>query len=288
MVSVSAAAAAMPSEAAEARGRGPISRRRRRLTAFRIVVLVIAALFFLTPILAMIEFSTRGTGISAARTLTYWRQIFDYPDLIAAIQVSLELAAITSIAGLLLLVPTMIWVRLRLPKLRRVIEFLCLLPLTVPAIVLVVGLAPVYAWVTYLFGDSTLTLGFAYVVLVLPYTYRVLDAGLSAIDVRTLSEAARSLGRRLGHRDVADRGAQHAQRPAQRGAALRGPRAGRVHHRPAAQLREPPGRDQRCSAGPTRASRSPCRLRRLFFAFVLLVGLSFVGRRRSVSVQEEE
>jgi len=98
------------------------------------------------------------------------------------------------VAMLLLLVPTMIWVRLKVPRLKRVIEFLCLLPLTIPAIVLVVGLAPLYQWVTYYFGDSSLTLSFAYVVLVLPFTYRTLDAGLSAIDVATLSEAARSLG----------------------------------------------------------------------------------------------
>ena len=95
---------------------------------------------------------------------------------------------------LLLLVPTMTWVRLRLPGLRRTVEFICLLPLTIPAIVLVVGLAPVYAWVTYFFGESSIWLCFAYVVLVLPYAYRALDAGLSAIDVSTLAEAARSLG----------------------------------------------------------------------------------------------
>ena len=63
-----------------------------------------------------------------------------------------------------------------------------------PAIVLVVGLAPVYAWVAYFLGPSSLTLCFAYTVLVLPYAYRALDAGLQAVDVRTLSEAARSLG----------------------------------------------------------------------------------------------
>src|SRR5207244_1359143 len=34
----------------------------------------------------------------------------------------------------------------------------------------------------------------AYVVLVLPYCYRAIDAGLGAIDVKTLTEAARSLG----------------------------------------------------------------------------------------------
>jgi putative spermidine/putrescine transport system permease protein len=88
----------------------------------------------------------------------------------------------------------MVWVRLKLPRLSRVIEFICLLPLTIPAIVLVVGLLPVYIWMGTNFSDSILTLSLAYVVLVLPYCYRALDAGLAAIDVKTLSEAARSLG----------------------------------------------------------------------------------------------
>ena len=77
---------------------------------------------------------------------------------------------------LVLLVPTMIWVRLRVPGGRKLVEFLCLLPLTIPAIVIVVGIANVYAWVNYLFGDSPLTLTFAYVILVLPYAYRAIDA----------------------------------------------------------------------------------------------------------------
>ena len=166
----------------------------RRLQVFRVVVFVVLWTFFLVPILSLIEFSTRGVGLSAPRTLGAWRSIAAYPDLTSAILISIELAAITSIVTLLLLVPTMVWVRLRVPRLNRVVELLCLLPLTIPAIALVVGLAPIYLWVTYFFGDSALTLSFAYVILVLPYAYRSLDAGLSAIDVRTLSEAARSLG----------------------------------------------------------------------------------------------
>ena len=168
--------------------------KQRRLAAFRIAVLVLLGLFFLLPLSALVEFSTRGTGLAAARTLASWRAIGSQPDLIAAIQVSLELAVITSIAALVLMVPTLVWVRLRLPRLSRVVEFLCLLPLTVPPIALVVGLAPLYLWVTYFFGDSTLDLAFVYVVLVLPFVYRALDTGLAAIDLRTLAEAARSLG----------------------------------------------------------------------------------------------
>jgi putative spermidine/putrescine transport system permease protein len=182
------------SATAVARTRGINARRRRRLNVFRTVVLVLLGVFFLTPLFAMFEFTTRGDTPSSPRSLAAWGEIASAPNLISSIVTSLGLAVITSVAMIVLLVPTMIWVRLRLPRLFRVIEFLCLLPLTIPAIVLVVGLAPVYLWVTYFFGDSALTLSFAYVILVLPYTFRALDAGMSAIDVRTMSEAARSLG----------------------------------------------------------------------------------------------
>jgi putative spermidine/putrescine transport system permease protein len=168
--------------------------RRQKLQVFRAVILVAAGLFFLVPLFAMFEFTTRGRLLTDPRNLDAWKSITTYPDLIAAIVASVELAAITSFAMLVLLVPTMVWVRLRLRRLNRIIEFICLLPLTIPAIVLVVGLVPMYQWMGINFSDSILTLAFAYVVLVLPYCYRALDAGLSGIDVKTLSEAARSLG----------------------------------------------------------------------------------------------
>jgi putative spermidine/putrescine transport system permease protein len=140
----------------------------------------------------MVEFSTRAND--GSRTLDYWKAIPTYPDLTDAIVASLQLAVITSVVMLVLLVPTMVWVRLKLPRLHRIIEFMSLLPLTIPAIVLVVGLFPMYIWLNTNFSDSILTLSLAYVVLVLPYCYRAIDAGLGAIDVKTLTEAARSLG----------------------------------------------------------------------------------------------
>jgi putative spermidine/putrescine transport system permease protein len=164
---------------------GSLMRARRiKLQVFRGVVFVVMGLFFLVPIGAMFEFSTRGDSVSAPRTLDAWTAIVKVPELTDALTASLELAAITAIAMLVLLLPTMVWVRLRLPRLSRIIEFICLLPLTVPAIALVVGMVPLYRWIGV----------FAYLVLVLPYTYRTLDAGLAAIDLKTLTEAARSLG----------------------------------------------------------------------------------------------
>jgi len=173
--------------------------RRRRQSIFRRVVVGLSGLFFALPLLGMVEFTTRAPG--GGRTLSTWATLFDfdiidadYPELKTGVLASAGLVVLTVTIMLVMLVPTMTWVRLRLPGLRRTVEFVCLLPLTIPAIVLVVGLAPVYAWVAYFLGESSLWLAFAYVVLVLPYAYRALDAGLNAIDVKTLAEAARSLG----------------------------------------------------------------------------------------------
>ena len=123
-----------------------------------------------------------------------WRALAQDPTMTDAITTSLLLALLTVLGMIVLLVPTMIWVRLRVPRATRMVEFLGLLPLTIPALVIVVGLKNVYSWVNYLVGDSALTLAFVYVVLVLPFAYRAIDSSLSALDATTLAEAARSLG----------------------------------------------------------------------------------------------
>jgi putative spermidine/putrescine transport system permease protein len=164
-----------------------------RLTVFRVVVLGLVGLFFLVPLLSMLDFSTRNL-LADGRTGAAWVKLVTDPLLSGAIVTSLVLALLTVVLMLVLLVPTMIWVRLRVPWVARPLEFLCLLPLTVPPLVIVVGLKNVVLWLNYLFGNTPYVLALLYVVLVLPYAYRALDAGLAAIDVTTLAEAARSLG----------------------------------------------------------------------------------------------
>jgi putative spermidine/putrescine transport system permease protein len=166
---------------------------RARLQTFRVIVMVLTGAFFLIPLLSMLDFSTRvfsGEG----RTGKAWGLLVTDPLLRGSIITSLGLSLLTAVGMLVLLVPTMIWVRLRVQSLARTIEFLCLLPLTVPPLVIIVGLTNVTAWLAYLIGDTPYWLAFLYVILVLPYAYRSLDAGLSAIDMNTLAEAARSLG----------------------------------------------------------------------------------------------
>ncbi len=167
---------------------------RRRLTAFRIVVLLLCGAFFVIPLLSMLDFSTRDYRNEGERTGAAWGLLITDPLLRGSIITSLVLSVLTVAFMLILLVPTMIWIRLRLPRLRRAVEFLCLLPLTVPPLVILVGATNVTLWLNYLIGNTPYWLALLYVVLVLPYAYRALDAGLSAIDVNTLAEAARSLG----------------------------------------------------------------------------------------------
>lgn len=166
--------------------------RQRKLVGFRWVVLSLTGLFVGLPLYSLYAFSTRETIVSGKWEA--WRALTEDPALTEAIKITLELAVLTAVGMLVLLLPTMIWVRLKVPQARRLMEFLCLLPLTLPAIVIVVGIQNVQKWVNYLVTDGALSLAFPYIILVLPFCYRALDTGLSAIDVNTLSEAARGLG----------------------------------------------------------------------------------------------
>lgn len=174
--------------------------RRRRQRWLRAVALGLVGLFLAYPLYALFEFSIRFP-LTGKYSWDAWARLFGAGDgarlqpLYTGLANSLVIAGLTLGIMFVLLLPTMVWVRLRLPRLNRVIEFLCLLPLTLPAIVLVVGLVPVYRFIaTRVLDTHAIWLSFAYVVLVLPFAYRALDAGLSAVDTRTLVAAAQSMG----------------------------------------------------------------------------------------------
>ena len=92
---------------------------------------------------------------------------------------------------MILMVPTTIYVHLRLPKVRRVVEFITILPIVIPPIILITGVLGSYPlWLK----SSPYLLSLMYVILAMPFVYRSLDAGLNALDLKTLVEASRSLG----------------------------------------------------------------------------------------------
>jgi putative spermidine/putrescine transport system permease protein len=158
----------------------------------RWLLIILIGGYLLVPLVAMAEFSTRGDF--GTRSLAAWFAIADDPNLVDAVLVTLAIAGLTAVTTLVLLVPTMTWTYIRVPVMKRTVEFLCLLPLAIPAIVLVVGIVPIYSFLSRATRGNALTLVFIDVILVLPYAHRAIDAGLKSIDVTTLAEAARSLG----------------------------------------------------------------------------------------------
>jgi putative spermidine/putrescine transport system permease protein len=178
---------------------------RRSIRWGRGVVLTIAAIYFIGPLLAATWYSIdAGNGIN----FHAYTQIPSAPGFTHAVLLSFEVAVLTVLISLAVMVPTTLLVHLRFPKARLAVEVLSMLPLVVPPIVLVVGVSKVIAW-----GNTTdtstlrfqvvnqlinshppLILPLVYVVLAMPYTYRALDAGLRTSSITTLVEAARNLG----------------------------------------------------------------------------------------------
>lgn len=162
--------------------------------------IAIGTLYFILPLYSTFDFSLRAK--KGILSFLAYERIFKDPNFWSTIEFSLVIAIFTIIVSILLVVPTAYWIRLRLPKLRVMVEFISMLPFVVPAIVLVFGLirvfsgAPFFLTNTYLGTYVLLVAG--YVVLALPFVFRSVDTGLAAIDVRSLTEAAQSLGANWG------------------------------------------------------------------------------------------
>ncbi len=156
------------------------------------IIFGLGMLYFFLPLFATLEFSLRM--VKDRYTLEAYRVAFSDPRFYQSFGYSLMWAVITIVVSLLLVVPTAYWVHLRLPRLRPVVEFFTLMPFVVPAVVLTFGLIRLYGKPPLFLTATPIPLIAGYVVLSLPYMFRSVDAGLRAIDVRTLTEAAQSLG----------------------------------------------------------------------------------------------
>lgn len=206
--------AAMTPTAREAAPKPDLTRRRmarpvrprRRPRLWRGAVLGLGGAYFLVPLVASFVFTvhTPGQGIS----FEAYTALLSADGFAESLALSLGLAAATIVLALLLAVPALVAVRLGAPRLRPVVEVMCMLPLVVPPIALVTGISTVLRWgpehlsrtplyQTFLAVQNEnfpVVLVLAYTVMALPFVYRSLDAGLRAVDVPTLVEAARNCG----------------------------------------------------------------------------------------------
>jgi putative spermidine/putrescine transport system permease protein len=161
------------------------------------LALAVGAIYFIVPLIGTFEFSLRMRR--GEYSFDAYAVVFADPRFQATFTYSTVVALLTIVMGILLVVPTAYWIQLRLPRLRPLVEFITLLPLVIPPIVLVFGYLRMYntSSILPLTGSARTTdllLIFSYTALALPYMYRAVDTGLRAIDIRTLTDAAQSLG----------------------------------------------------------------------------------------------
>ncbi|MDP3961165.1 MAG: ABC transporter permease [Pseudorhodobacter sp.] len=159
--------------------------------------LAFGLVYFTLPLVGMTEFSLRMRR--GEYSFDAYAKVLADPKFQETFSYSVIMALVTIAFGVLLVVPTAFWVRLKMPGMRPYVEFITLLPLVIPAIVIVFGYIRLYntsSWLP-LTGSAMGTnflLMFGYTTLALPYMYRAVDTGLRTIDVATLTEAAQSLG----------------------------------------------------------------------------------------------
>jgi len=158
------------------------------------IVFILGSIYFILPLVAAFLHSIR----TRPDIFLAYRQVFADEKFADGLIYSFVIGLITIVVSLLIIVPTAYWVRLKVPQMRPIVEFVTLLPFVVPPVVLVFGLIRIYSGrplqLTATSFGSDILLVAAYVLLSFPYMYRAVDTGLASIDVRTLTEAAQSLG----------------------------------------------------------------------------------------------
>jgi putative spermidine/putrescine transport system permease protein len=173
-------------ESAVGRAASPRAQGRRRAgssagTVWRWVVLLLAGVYFLVPLAVALRFA----GIKA------FGSVIGETGFTSSLGLSVRLAIVTTVITIVLMLPTTVYVHLRLPGIRRLMEGITILPIVIPPVVLIVG---VLAIVPGSLKNTAYLLSLEYVVLAMPFAYRAIDAGLRSLDLKTIVEASNSLG----------------------------------------------------------------------------------------------
>ena len=150
-------------------------------TVWRWVVLLLAGVYFLVPLAVALRFA----GIKA------FGSVIGETGFTSSLGLSVRLAIVTTVITIVLMLPTTVYVHLRLPGIRRLMEGITILPIVIPPVVLIVG---VLAIVPGSLKNTAYLLSLEYVVLAMPFAYRAIDAGLRSLDLKTIVEASNSLG----------------------------------------------------------------------------------------------
>ena len=91
------------------------------------MVLIVAGVYFLIPLWSALRFA----GIKS------FGSVISEDGFTSSLDLSVRLAVVTTVITIALMLPTTVYVHLRLPKLRRLMEGITILPIVIPPVVLI-------------------------------------------------------------------------------------------------------------------------------------------------------
>lgn len=168
----------------------------KRFNLFAIFWVVAALLYFFLPIYGTLDFSLRmERGVLSFKA---YNIVFSDPRFWEGFRYSITMAVITIVMSVSIFVPTVYWMYLKVPQAKPVLDIITILPFVIPGIVLVFGLIRTFSGPPFQLTETTfktdILIVAGYIIVSMPYMYRAVDVGMRSIDVRTLTEAAQSLG----------------------------------------------------------------------------------------------
>lgn len=169
-----------------------------------VVALVVLGIYLAGPLLAGLWYSfwIPGEGLR----FTALTDAVGSPEVMSSLARSIGLSLASVLILFVVLVPTVVQLHVGAQRYRPLVEAICMLPLVVPGIALVAGVMVVLRagvgagtfarTVSQFLQDPSypLVLVGCYVIVLLPFTFRVIDNALSAIPVAQLLDSARGLG----------------------------------------------------------------------------------------------
>ncbi len=168
----------------------------KKKNPLKVILIVLYLIYMLLPIISTYLFSIAvrwdRTILPEGYTLDAYRSAIHLSYFTSSLKNSLILSILSCLVSFILIVPTVYWAHNYVPKIKPVMDLLMILPFTIPTVVLALSYVRVYNKPP--FSRSPALLIMATVIFTLPYMYRSVSNSVEAIDIKTLTESAQSLG----------------------------------------------------------------------------------------------
>ncbi|MFD1329030.1 ABC transporter permease [Mycoplana ramosa] len=163
-----------------------------------LALLVIVAVYILLPMLATLLYSIATSWttnpLPEGYTAAHWNEAARNDRFMAVLSRSMLLGIAVAAATVALALPAIYWQRIRTPQLRLVLQVLAAVPLTLPILVIALGLLQFSGDYLPAIQGSIGLLFAAHIAIAFPFVYWSLDNSMAAARVDLLSEAARTCG----------------------------------------------------------------------------------------------